>query len=64
MREVQASKVAEEFLKGLDYPIRRADILRAAHEASLGPTLEDALKALPDREYQDPEDVTGSLNAS
>jgi hypothetical protein len=61
---MQASEVADQFVKGLAYPITKANILRAAREASLGPTLEEALKRLPDREYENAEDVTRSLNAS
>ena len=64
MQEMQASENADQFVKGLDYPIAKAEILRAARSASLGPTVEEALNKLPDREYQDAEDVTTTMNAS
>ena len=35
-----------------------------AREASVGPTLEEALKKLPEREYSGPEDLTQALNAA
>jgi uncharacterized protein DUF2795 len=63
MQELQASKIADQFVKGLDYPIAKAEIVTAASEASLGPTVLEALKMLPDREYSDPEDLTKAMNA-
>jgi hypothetical protein len=64
MNEMQASELAEQFVKGLEYPIAKSDILKSAREGSVGPTLEGALKRIPDREYADPEDLTAALNAT
>ena len=64
MQEMQASEVASQFVEGLDYPIAKADIVAAAREGSLGPTIQEALNKLPDREYVDPEDLTRQLNAA
>lgn len=64
MQEMQASEVADQFVKGLDYPIAKPAILGAAREASLGPTVQEALNKLPDREYADAEDLTRTMNAS
>ena len=50
-------------MKGVDYPIARAEILRAAREAGLGPTGQEALKNVPDREYADP-GTSQELNAA
>src|SRR5207237_9024046 len=50
VQEMQARAVASQFVEGLDYPISKAAIIAAAREASVGPTLEEALKKLPDRE--------------
>jgi uncharacterized protein DUF2795 len=64
MKEMQASEVADQFIKGLEYPVSKKSIVAAAREASLGPTIQDALKKLPEREYSDAEDLTQALNAS
>ena len=64
MQEMRASAAAGQFVKGLDYPITKAEIVSAAHEASLDPTVQDALKKLPDRDYVDAEDLTVELSAS
>jgi hypothetical protein len=63
MQEMQASEAAGQFVKGLDYPIGKDGIVAAACEASVGPSLQEALKKLPDREYSEPEDLTKALNA-
>jgi hypothetical protein len=63
MQEMQASKNAGEFFEGLDYPTRKNAIVAKAREANLGPTVQDALDKLPDREYVDAEDLTQALNA-
>jgi hypothetical protein len=64
MQEMKASEVADQFVKGLDYPASKTSIVAAAREASLGSTIQDALNRLPDREYADAEDLTKELNAS
>jgi uncharacterized protein DUF2795 len=64
MQEMRASKAAEEFVNGLDYPIAKSGILASARETALGPTVEEALNKLPDREYTDAEDLTRTMNAS
>jgi hypothetical protein len=64
MQEMQESKVASQFVEGLDYPISKDAIVSAAREASLDGTLQDALKKLPDREYSEPEELTQALNAA
>jgi uncharacterized protein DUF2795 len=64
MQEMQESEVADQFVKGLDYPITKADIVSAAREASLSSTIQEALNKVPDREYSEPEDLTEALNAT
>jgi hypothetical protein len=64
MQEMRESEVADQFVKGLDYPIAKADIVSAAREASLSSTIQEALNKVPDREYSDPEDLTEALNAT
>jgi uncharacterized protein DUF2795 len=60
---MQESEVADQFVKGLDYPIAKADIVSAAREASLSSTIQEALNKVPDREYSEPEELTEALNA-
>jgi len=64
MQEMQESEVADQFVKGLDYPIAKAEIVTAAREASLSSTIQEALNKLPEREYSGPEDLTQALNAA
>ena len=61
---MQASEVADQFVKSLDYPASKKSILAAAREASLGPTVQEAVDKLPEREYTDAEDLTRELNAA
>jgi hypothetical protein len=64
MQEMQASKAASQFVEGLEYPVSKSAIVAAAREASLGPTVEEAVEKLLDREYSDVEDLTQALSAS
>ena len=64
MQEMQESEVADQFVKGLDYPIAKAEIVTAAREASLSSTIQEALNKLPEHEYSGPEDLTKALNAA
>jgi hypothetical protein len=64
MQEMQESEVADQFVKGLDYPIAKADILTAAREASVSSTIQEALNKIPNREYAEPEELTQALNAA
>jgi uncharacterized protein DUF2795 len=62
MQEMRESKVASQFVEGLDYPISKSAILEAAGEASIDPTVLDTLKKIPDREYSEPGELTKALN--
>lgn len=62
MQEMRTSEVADQFVKGLDYPIAKAEILAAARAASVGATIQQALSKLPDREYSEPGELTKALN--
>jgi hypothetical protein len=63
MHEMQASKTAAEFIKTLDYPIAKSDVLRAAAEAQLPDDIVQRLRRLADRDYRDADDLTAGLNA-
>jgi hypothetical protein len=62
MNEMQASKTADQLIAGLDYPISKAEILSEARDSNVGPTVLEALEKLPERDYQDAEDITRALN--
>jgi hypothetical protein len=64
MQEMESSKVASQFVEGLEYPASKSAIVAAAREASLGATVQEAVEKLPDRDYSDAEDLTQALNAS
>ena len=61
---MQTSEVADQFVRGLDYPIAKAEILTAAREANLSSTIQEALEKLPEREYAKPDELTQALNAA
>ena len=58
---MQASENASQFIEGLDYPIAKAQILTAARATSIGPTIQDSLNKIADREYADADDLTKEL---
>jgi hypothetical protein len=64
MQEMRESKVASQFLEGLDYPISKNEILAAARDASIDQAVLDSLNKIPDREYSEPGELTKALNAS
>ena len=64
MKEMETSEVAGQFVKGLDYPIAKAEIVAAAREANLSTTIQEGLKELPEREYADPQDLIKELNGA
>ena len=64
MQEMQESRLTGELLRGLDYPIAKTDLLRAARESNVADPIREALEKLPERDYKDAEDVTEALNAA
>jgi hypothetical protein len=64
MKEMQASEAASQFVEGLEYPIGKDAIVAAARATGVGPTIQDAINKLPDREYSGPEELTAALTAT
>ena len=64
MQEMRESKVASQFVEGLDYPITKDAIVEAASNASVDSTLLEALRKIPALEYSEPEELTQALNAA
>lgn len=56
----------QKFLKGMDYPARKEDILERAQGEGADERVTRVLEQLPDREYETPADVSkaiGQVNA-
>jgi hypothetical protein len=51
----------QKFLKGLDYPANREQIVATAEEHGADDNVLSALKQLPDEEYQTPADVSHAM---
>jgi hypothetical protein len=63
VRELESSETTRQLLEGLDYPISKADVLRAAGEAQLPDAIVRQLATVPDRDYENAEELTRALNA-
>ncbi len=48
----------QKYLKGLDYPAEKKDILAKARAEGADETARSALEQLPDRTYQTPADIS------
>jgi hypothetical protein len=64
MQEMRTSKIANQFIESLEFPISKDAILAAARGSSIDQTIQDWLGKIPDREYSDPEELTQALNAA
>ena len=51
----------QKFLKGVDYPARREDLLRHAEEQGADENVRAALEGIPDREYEGPSGVSEEI---
>ena len=55
----------EEFLQGVDYPARKADLIIQARKNGADDNVRSTLEQLPDQQFQTPADVSqavGELN--
>ena len=52
----------QKFLSGIDYPAKKADLVDAAEKAGADDTVLDALRGLPDKDYDAPTDVSESIS--
>ncbi len=51
----------QKFLKGVDYPARRADLLEQAEAQGADADVRSTLEQLPDRTYETPADVSEAV---
>lgn len=54
----------QKFLGGLDYPASKDDIVSKAESAGADDNVMDALRGLPDREYDGPNGISKELGGS
>jgi len=64
MQELSTSRLARQFVRGLDYPIGKDELLAAARDAQLTDELIGALRRIPDREFADAEDLAREMTAA
>lgn len=51
----------QKFLKGIDYPAKKADLLENAKKMGADENVCSALEQLPDEDYEAPVDVSQAL---
>jgi hypothetical protein len=51
----------EKFLKGVDYPARKADLIKHAQQNGADKEVQATLEQLPDQQYQTPADVSKAI---
>lgn len=53
----------EKFLKGVDYPARKADLIKKAQQNGADQGALSTLNQLPDQQFQTPADVSQAVGA-
>ncbi len=48
----------QTFLRGVDYPVRKQDLLKRAEQEGADESVLEALRDIPDREYESPTSVS------
>lgn len=51
----------QKFLKGLDYPASKQDVLQKAEQEGADDDVRSTLEQLPDEEFQTPADVSKAI---
>ena len=64
MQELSTSRLARQFVSGLDYPIGKEDVVAAARDAQLTDELSEVVARIPDREFADAEDLAREMTAA
>ena len=54
----------QKFLKGVNYPASKSDLLQNAEQQGADEDVRTALEQLPDEEYESPADVSKALGNS
>lgn len=53
----------QKHLGGVDYPAKRDDLVRTAEESGAGDDILEALRGIPDREYDSPTAVSKAVSS-
>ena len=53
----------EKFLKGIDYPARKADLIKRAEQNGADEQVRATLQQLPDQQFDSPADVSKAIGA-
>ena len=53
----------EKFLKGIDYPARKADLIKRAEQNGADEQVRATLQQLPDQQFDSPADVSKAVGA-
>ena len=51
----------EKYLKGVDYPARKQDLIKTAEKNGADKTIRDVLSRMPDQEYDGPTAVSKAI---
>ena len=54
----------QRYLGGIDYPASKQTIIETAEDSGAGDDVLEALERLPERDYDDPTDVSSELSGS
>jgi hypothetical protein len=60
MMKISPAQV-EKFLKGMDYPVSKADLIKYAQQHGADENIRAALQRLPDQTFQSPVDVSKAV---
>jgi hypothetical protein len=53
----------EKYLKGIDYPVSKADLLKQAEKNGADQQVKSTLEQLPDKSFDSPTDVSKAVGA-
>ena len=53
----------EKFLKGIDYPAKKADLIKRAEQNGADEQVRATLQQLPDQQFDSPADVSKAVGA-
>ncbi len=53
----------EKYLKGVDYPADKQDLIKKAQQNGADQNVRDTLNALPDQKFDSPADVSKAVGA-
>ncbi len=53
----------EKFLKGIDYPAKKADLIKRAEQNGADEQVLSTLQQLPDQQFDSPADVSKAVGA-